>query len=96
MGYRIPIFTFVAVIATLLQAGMNLAIVQLLLDNIPGKNRSVIISIYTMLTTLSNCIMPFLGVQLYTLLGANERALLIYYSFGTTSTVILPTTPVKR
>ena len=81
MGYRIPIFTFVAVIATLLQAGMNLAIVQLLLDNIPEKNRSVIISIYTMLTTLSNCIMPFLGVQLYTLLGANEKALLIYYVF---------------
>jgi len=80
-NYRILVFTLIAVISTLLQAGMSLAMVQLILDNTPEKNRSVIISIYTMLTTLSNCIMPYLGVQLYTALGANERALMIYYVF---------------
>ena len=79
MSYRIFVFTLVAVIATLLQAGMGLALVQVILDSTPEKNRSVIISIYTMTTTLSNCIMPFLGVKLYTILGADERALLIYY-----------------
>ena len=52
--------------------------VQMLLDVVPEKNRALIISLYTVFVTISNGVMPFLGVQFYTLLGADFRAVTIF------------------
>ena len=41
----------------------------------PQKNRSLIISLHMMAVTLSNALMPYLGVWLYEALGADLRAL---------------------
>lgn len=60
------------------QCAVALCAMHILLDVTPESNRSLIVNLYTMITTLSNSIMPFLGVQLYNLLGADWRAFLIF------------------
>ena len=50
-------------------------VVQLLLQATPKKNRALIISIYTLFVTLSNSLLPFFGVSVYTALGANDTAI---------------------
>jgi MFS family permease len=56
-------------------ATVMLNILQCLLQVIPEKNKTLNISIYTVLVTLSNAFMPLVGVSIYTRLGANLRAL---------------------
>ena len=46
-----------------------------MLEVIPEKNKTLNISIYTALVTLSNGVMPFVGVNVYRMLGANLKAL---------------------
>ena len=60
------------------QSGTNLCLVQMLLDAVPQKNRSLIISLHMMAVTLSNALMPYLGVWLYEALGADLRALALF------------------
>ena len=50
----------------------------MLLDAVPQKNRSLIISLHMMAVTLSNALMPYLGVWLYEALGADLRALALF------------------
>lgn len=56
------------------QAATNLCLIQMLLDAVPERNRSLIVSLNMICVTLSNGLMPFLGVKLYTALGSNFRA----------------------
>ena len=79
-GIRPWWFIVVATLATIPQSSLQLCIVQMLLDAVPPKNRSLIISIYTMVITLSNSILPLLGVELYQALGGDMRALVLFYS----------------
>lgn len=57
---------------------VGLCIVQMLLDVLPDKNRSLITSLYTIAITLSNSLLPLLGVRLYTMLGADQRGLVLF------------------
>ena len=52
-----------------------LCTIQILLNAAPEKNRSLLISLFTMITTLTNSVLPLLGVRLYTALGADLTAL---------------------
>ena len=47
------------------QAAIGICTVQMLLNVVPKLNRALIISLYTIVVTLSNCFMPLFGVQLY-------------------------------
>lgn len=62
------------------ECGISMCMVQMLLEAVPVKHRALTISLYTILTTVSNCIMPLLGVRLYTAFGANEGALVRFMS----------------
>ena len=68
------VFTALITICNAPQCAISLCVVQMLLKAAPERNRSLIISLYTMVITLSNSLTPFLGVQLYTALGANHFA----------------------
>lgn len=73
------IFLAFNAIASLTMAVINLNVLQCLLQVIPEKNKTLNISIYTVLTTLSNAFMPLLGVMIYTSLGADLKALQITF-----------------
>jgi MFS family permease len=60
-------------------ATLSLNILQCLLQVIPEKNKTLSISLYTLLISLSNALMPMAGVKLYTMLGANLKALQITF-----------------
>ena len=60
------------------QACIGLCILQMLLAVIPDKNRALTISLYTMTITLSNSLMPLLGVRIYNALGGGEQAFYLF------------------
>ena len=64
------------------QACTALCTVQMLLKVVPEKNRSLIVSLNMIFVTLSNGVMPFLGVQLYNAMGANFTAFLLFNVIG--------------
>ncbi len=76
---RPAVFTVMVTVFNAPQCAINLCVVQLLLKAAPERNRSLIISLYTMVITLSNSLLPWLGVQLYTALGADIDA---FYQFN--------------
>lgn len=43
----------------------------------PEKNRALIISIHTLFVTLSNSLLPLLGVQLYRMFGSDAHGMLL-------------------
>ncbi len=61
--------------ASMTMAVITLNILQCLLQILPEKNKTLNISIYTVLITLSNAFMPLIGVTIYTQLGADLKAL---------------------
>jgi MFS family permease len=71
-------------------ATIALNILQCLLQVIPEKNKTLSISIYSLLVSLSNAVMPMVGVKVYTVLGANLKALhstlLIIFAFRIVAT----------
>ncbi len=67
-------FILIAIIPNALECGFNLCLVQMMLASVPYENRSLIISLYTLVITLSNAVVPYLGVHLYTFLGADLGA----------------------
>jgi len=69
------VFLLMNTLANITLAAINLNIMQCLLQVVPGNNKTLYISIYTVLVTLSNAFMPLLGVVLYTKLGADLSAL---------------------
>ena len=73
--FGIAAFLTLHFIAMLSFANITLTLFQCLLKVVDTEYRSVFISIYTCLITLSNGVMPVLGVMLYQSLGSNARAL---------------------
>lgn len=91
MGYGPITMIVLATVVFSPQCAVNLCLVQMLLDAIPEKNRSLIVSLNMMFVTLSNAFVPFLGVQLYTALGSDLRA---YKLFMLTALIFRTTTLV--
>lgn len=75
VGKGAIVFLILNTISNFAFATITLNIPQCLLQVVPEKNKTLSISIYTVLTSLSNAIMPLAGVQLYTALGSNLNAL---------------------
>jgi MFS family permease len=69
------VFLVLSTLSNFAFATITLNIPQCLLQVVPEKNKTLSISIYTVLTSLSNAVMPLVGVQLYTALGSNLEAL---------------------
>lgn len=82
MGQRMLPFTILVTVLNAPQCAINLCIVQILLRVAPKACRSLAVSLFTLTTTLTNCLMPYLGVQLYTLLGGDYRALVLFNIFN--------------
>jgi len=78
-GLPIPqgqvVFLIMNTLANITLAAVNLNIMQCLLQVVPENNKTLYISIYTVLVTLSNAFMPLIGVVIYTKLGADLEAL---------------------
>ena len=66
-------------LANITLAAVNLNMMQCLLQVVPDNNKTLYISIYTVLVTLSNAFMPLVGVVLYTKLGADLEALQLMF-----------------
>lgn len=79
MSARMPVFSVLGTVLGAPQCALNLCAVPILLRTAPKGCRSMAVSLYTLTMTLSNCFMPYLGVKIYTALGADYRALLIFY-----------------
>lgn len=71
-------FTVLVTVLNAPQCATNLCIVQILLRVAPRSCRSLAVSLFTLTTTLTNCLMPYLGVRMYTALGADYRALMLF------------------
>ena len=69
------VFLILNTLANLTFATVTLNILQCLLQVLPESNKTLNISIYTILVTLSNAFMPLFGVMIYAKLGANLWAL---------------------
>lgn len=61
-------------------AAVTLNMLQCLLQVIPSDNKTLTISLYTILVTLSNAFMPMVGVIIYTKLGADLKGFQIFYA----------------
>lgn len=68
-------FVIMNTLANITLAAVNLNMLQCLLQVVPKNNKTLYISIYTVLVTLSNAFMPLIGVVVYTKLGADLEAL---------------------
>ena len=72
-------FMCVCIFQNMVECSITICMVQLMLEVVPVKNRSLNVSLYTVMVTVSNAIFPLAGVRLYTALGADIAALRIYY-----------------
>ena len=82
VGLRPAVFLVLGTLVCIPQGANNLCLVQMLLEVTPEKNRSLIVSLNMAFVTLSNAVMPFVGVQLYNALGANYNAFLLFNSIA--------------
>lgn len=93
VSMRVAAFTVLATVFNAPQCAANLCVVQILLRVAPIKHRSMAATLFTLSTTLSNCLMPYMGVWLYTSLGGNHRALVVFnaaaFLFRTTTFLLL-------
>lgn len=78
MSIRFLVFTLVVGVLSGPQCAVALCAVQILLRTAPQGCRNLAVSLYTLTITLSNCIMPLLGVRIYTALGANQHAMVVF------------------
>ena len=78
--FGIVAFLTLHFIAMFTFANITLTLFQCLLRVVDEEYRSFSISIYTCLITLSNGVMPVLGVSLYHSLGANARGLRLAFA----------------
>lgn len=69
------VFLILSTLSNFAFATVSLNILQCLLQVIPEKNKTLSISIYTVFISLSNAVMPMVGIKLYTILGSNLHAL---------------------
>ncbi len=77
---RFPMFTILVAVLGAPQCAINLCSVQILLRTAPRGCRNLAISLFTLTITFTNCFMPLLGVRIYTALGSDYRALVIFNS----------------
>lgn len=69
----------ICIFQNMVEFSIPMTMMLLLLEVVPVKHRSLTVSLYTMMITISNSIMPLLGVKLFTALGDNLPGLRIYY-----------------
>lgn len=69
------IFVILNTLSNIALATTSLNILQCLLQVLPDKNKTLNISLYTVLVTFSNAVMPLVGVTIYTAMGGNLKAL---------------------
>lgn len=74
MQARAVYFIIIGLVGNIPLCVISMCTVQMLLQVCPRANRALIISLYTLFVTLSNSLLPLLGVQVYTALGSNEHA----------------------
>ncbi len=77
--YGLVTFIIIHAISNIPFALINLNSIQCLLQVIDPNNKALSVALYTILITLSNAIMPMVGVTLYTHLGENLQALMNTY-----------------
>lgn len=65
--------------ANMAECAIGMVMVQMLLAAVPERHRSLTVSLYTILTTISNALLPLLGVRLYTAMGADFTAFRLFY-----------------
>ncbi len=80
VGYGKVIFLILNTLSNITLVTISLNIIQCLLQVIPEKNKTLNISIYTVLVTLSNAFMPLAGVAVYKKIGGDLRALQILFA----------------
>jgi len=73
------VFLILSTLSNFAFATVFLNIPQCLLQVVPEKNKTLSISIYTVMISFSNAVMPIAGVQFYTVLGSDLRALHITF-----------------
>lgn len=76
----IPVFLTLHAVGHLSFANVTLNLFQCLLKVVDKEYRCFSISVYTMLITLSNAVMPVAGVALYRTLGGNRQALVTSFA----------------
>ena len=74
------VFLILNTLSNIAFATINLNVLQCLLQVIPSNNKTLTISLYTILVTLSNAFMPMVGVLIYTALGADLRGLQLTFA----------------
>jgi len=79
-GIGIAVFLLIHAAGQMAFANITLNLFQCLLKVVDEEYRSFSISVYTMLITLSNAVMPVVGVALYRGLGGDRQALI--YAFA--------------
>ena len=77
LPFRFVSFMTMVTVFNAPQCAINLCVVQILLKAAPQSCRSMAVSLFTLCTTLTNCFMPLVGVQLYTVLGADLTGLIL-------------------
>lgn len=75
-----PVFLILNMVSNIAFATINLNVLQCLLQVIPDNNKTLTISLYTILVTLSNAFMPMVGVLIYTALGGDLRGLQLTFA----------------
>jgi MFS family permease len=76
----IPAFLLLHGVGHLAFANITLNLFQCLLKVVDEEYRSFSISVYTMLITLSNAVMPVAGIAMYRALGGNRNAIVMSFA----------------
>ena len=74
-------FMFLGILLNTTPACIPLCVVQMLLAVIPPKHRALNISLYTMATCALQMVIPYLGSRMYQAMGANQQAMVSFYTF---------------
>lgn len=69
----------ICIFQNMVEFSIPMTMVLLLLEVVPVKHKSLTVSLYTMMITISNSFMPLLGVKLFIALGDNLHGLRIFY-----------------
>ena len=75
------VFIILGILFNTTPACIPLCVVQMLLAVMPPKHRSLNLSLYTMATCVLQMIIPYLGSRMYQALGANQQAMVAFYTF---------------
>lgn len=75
------VFTILGILFNTTPVCVPLCVVQMLLAVMPPKHRSLNLSLYTMATCALQMLIPYLGSRLYQALGANQQAMVTFYTF---------------